>query len=92
MRNIIWLSGAPPEVCEGELGDGTDYHVDIAVRFAGRNTVFYAWTDDDSDPRYPYLARHRDELGKATDENCDPPSLVPFYLPHDGVNSEVGSR
>ena len=35
VQNIIWLSGAPPEVCEHELGDGTDYHVDIAARFAG---------------------------------------------------------
>ena len=76
MRHTIWLSGAPPEVCERELGDGTDYHVDIAARFAGHNTVLYAWTDDESDPRYPYLARHCDELGKATDENGEPLSLA----------------
>ena len=91
VRHVIWLSGAPPEVCEHELGDGTDYHIDIAARFAGRNRVLYAWTDDDSDPRYPYLLRHRDELRQATDETGAPLELVPLYLPHDGVYS-IGAR
>ena len=91
LSNIIWLSGAPPEVCELELGDGTDYHVDIAARFAGRNTVLYAWTDDESDPRYPYLVRHRDELTRATDETGKPLTPVPLHLPHDGVYG-IGNR
>ena len=91
VKNIIWLSGAPAEVCEQELGDATDYHVDIAARFADRNTVLYAWTDDESDPRYPYLVRHRDELAQATDEAGNPLRLVPLLLPHDGVYS-IGSR
>ena len=91
VQHIIWLSGAPPEVCERELGDATDYHVDIAARFTARNTVVYAWTDDESDPRYPYLVRHRDELRRATDETGASLSLVPLHLPHDGVYS-IGTR
>lgn len=89
--NVIWLSGAPPEVCEQELGDGTDYHVDIAARFTSRDTVVYAWTDDESDPRYPYLVRHREELRRASDETGAPLSLVPLQLPYDGVYS-IGAR
>jgi len=41
VTNFIWLSGAPPEVCEQGLGDGIDYHVDIAARFVDKNTVLY---------------------------------------------------
>jgi len=91
LQNIIWLSGAPPEVCENELGDGTDYHIDIAARFTGRNTVLYAWTDDESDPRYPYLVRHREELAAATDETGASLTLEPLALPHGGVYS-IGAR
>ena len=91
VSNIIWLSGAPPEVCELELGDSTDYHIDIAARFANRNTVLYAWTDDPSDPRYPYLVQHLDELKQATDETGAALNLVALPLPHDGVYS-IGDR
>jgi len=91
VQNIIWLSGAPPEVCENELGDATDYHIDIAARFTNRNQVLYAWTDNENDPRYPYLKRHREELQQATDETGDPLTLAPLYLPYDGVYS-IGSR
>jgi agmatine deiminase len=91
VRNFVWLSGAPPEVCEMELGDGTDYHVDIAARFVNQNTVLYAWTDDTNDPRYPYLSKHREELGAATDENGMPLNLVPLKLPFGGVFA-IGQR
>jgi agmatine deiminase len=85
VTNFIWLSGAPPEVCERELGDGTDYHVDIAARFVGKNTVLYTWTNDESDPRYPYLAKHLAELQAASDEDGEPLTLIPLYLPEGGV-------
>lgn len=91
VTNCIWLSGAPPDVCEQVLGDGTDYHVDIAARFVDRNTVLYAWTDDASDPRHPYLVKHREELQQATDENGNPLTLVPMELPEGGVWS-IGDR
>lgn len=89
--NFIWLSGAPPEVCSNELGDGTDYHIDIAARFTGKNEVLYAWTDDESDPRYPYLARHLEELRAAVDEDGEALSLQPMPLPEGGVFT-VGDR
>ncbi len=85
VSNVIWLSGAPPEVCEKELGDGTDYHVDIAARFVNKNTVVYTWTDDQSDARYPYLVKHLEELKAATDEEGHSLNLVPLYAPKNGV-------
>lgn len=90
VTNIIWLSGAPPEVCMDELGDGTDFHIDIAARFVNQNTVVYAWTDDTSDPRYPYLKQHREELQQARDENGEPLNLVALELPRGGVYATSG--
>jgi agmatine deiminase len=89
--NFIWLSGAPASVCEQELGDATDYHVDIAARFAGESTVLYAWTTDQTDPRYPYLSRHLDELKSATDDKGNRLELVPVELPEGGVHV-IGDR
>lgn len=89
--HFIWLSGAPAEVCTQELGDGTDYHIDIAARFIDRNKVLYAWTDDKNDPRYPYLVKHLEELKGSTDEAGNPLILEPIYLPTGGVYS-IGQR
>ena len=80
VRHFIWLSGAAPEVCES-LGDGTDWHVDIAARFTPEGAVLYCWTDDESDPRLPHLARHREELEKATDARGRPLELVALPTP-----------
>jgi len=89
--NFIWLSGAPAEVCENKLGDSTDYHIDIAARFTDRDKVLYAWTDDTSDPRYPYLAKHLEELQEATDELGNSLILQPLHLPVGGVYA-IGDR
>ena len=89
--NFIWLSGAPPDICEQVLGDGTDYHVDIAARFANKNTVLYAWTDDENDARYPYLAKHLEELKLANDEDGNPLRLIPVELPEGGIRA-IGDR
>jgi agmatine deiminase len=89
--NFIWLSGASAEVCQNELGDSTDYHIDIAARFTGRNKVLYAWTDDTNDPRYPYLEKHLEELQNATDELGNKLDLQPVYLPAGGVYA-IGDR
>jgi agmatine deiminase len=79
-ENIIWLSGAPKEVCDA-FGDVTDWHVDIAARFTDRSTVLYCWTEDRDDPRYPYLVRHREQLEQATDEEQRSLELVPLPMP-----------
>jgi agmatine deiminase len=84
IRKVIWLSGAPDEVCES-VGDTTDYHVDIAARFAGASTVLYSWTDDESDPRHSYLKRHREELRSAATESGARLDLVPLPLPKGGI-------
>ena len=91
VSHFIWLSGAPAEICEQVLGDGTDYHVDIAARFVGKNKVLYAWTDDHKDPRYPYLTTHLEELEAATNESGEPLTLIPLHLPAGGVYA-IGGR
>jgi agmatine deiminase len=80
VRHFIWLSGASPDVCES-LGDGTDWHVDIAARFTPEGAVLHCWTDDESDPRFPYLVRHREELEKAMDARGRPLELVALPTP-----------
>ena len=91
VSNYIWLSGAPAEICEKELGDSTDYHIDIAARFVGKNKILYSWTDDQNDPRYPFLIRHLEELRAATDEDGEPLTLIPLQLPDGGVYT-IGDR
>jgi agmatine deiminase len=68
VRHFVWLSGAPPEVCEA-LGDTTDYHVDIAARFVDEATVLATATDDEGDPRHRWLSRHERELAEATNQS-----------------------
>jgi agmatine deiminase len=80
VRHCIWLSGAPPDVCE-KLGDTTDWHVDLAARFTPGGAVLYAATDDTHDPRHPWLARHCEELEKATDARGRPLDLVALPTP-----------
>lgn len=84
IRHFIWLSGAPGDVCEA-MGDGTDYHVDIAARFVDETTVLYSWTDDRSAPHYPYLKQHLIELREAVTQAGKPLTLVPLPLPEKGV-------
>ena len=80
VENVIWLSGAPKDVCDA-FGDVTDWHVDIAARFTDRSTVLYCWTDDQNDPRYPYLVTHRRELERASDEAGHALELVALPTP-----------
>ena len=43
--------------------------------------MLYRWTDDESDPRFPYQVRHRDELEKATGWRGRPLDLVALPTP-----------
>ena len=86
ITHVIWLSGAPPEFCES-VGDTTDYHVDIAARFTDESTVLYTWTDDESDPRHPYLKKHLEELRAARTESGVQLTLAPLPVPKGGVYS-----
>jgi agmatine deiminase len=79
--NFVWLTGASTEDCN-KLGDGTDWHVDIAARFTDRSTVLACWTDDESDPRQPFLERHVSELEAATDEMGGPLTVIKIPSPH----------
>ena len=84
VKHFIWLSGAPPEACES-WGDTTDFHIDIAARFANESTILYQWTDDQNDPRYPYFKKHLEELRTATTESGKSLTLVPQPSPRNGV-------
>jgi agmatine deiminase len=80
IRHVVWLTGAPPEVCEA-LGDVTDYHVDIAARFTPAGTVLYCDPSDPGDPRYAILAQHRADLQGAVDARGRAFDLVPLPTP-----------
>ncbi|MCK4978122.1 MAG: agmatine deiminase family protein, partial [Anaerolineales bacterium] len=84
VKHFIWLTGARRGECE-KWGDETDSHIDIIARFTDDRTVFYNWTDNISDPRYPMLLTHYQELQEARTESGKPLTLVPLPLPKDGV-------
>ena len=84
IRHVVWLTGAPPEVCEA-LSDVTDYHVDIAARFTPAGTVLYGDPSDRGDPRCAILAQHRADLQAAVDIRGRAFDLVP--LPTPGIYS-----
>ncbi len=80
ITNFIWLSGAPPEECY-RLGDATDFHIDLAARFVGRNVVLANHTDDTSDPHKTYFDRHIAELRAAADETGAPLEIIKLPCP-----------
>jgi len=80
VSNFIWLSGASPADCY-RLGDATDFHVDLVARFAGQNVVLANHTDDDSDPRKPFMDRHVAELRESTDEAGAALDVIPLPCP-----------
>jgi len=88
LQHIIWLSGAPADFCDS-IGDDTDFHIDGAARFVDESTVLYTWTDDETDPVYPYLTQHREELREATTESEKALTLVPLPIPECGLFSTV---
>ncbi|MCD6426456.1 MAG: agmatine deiminase family protein [Anaerolineales bacterium] len=86
--NIIWLSGATREFCDA-VGSDTDMHVDGCARFVDESTVMYLWTDDDTNPYYPYLKKHREELENAHLENGKKLTLVPLLKPNNKMYSTL---
>ena len=80
VERFIWLSGAPPDICE-KLGDCTDYHIDIAARFTPSGAILYCDSTDTSDARHPYLSQHRAELECAADAKGKPFDLIALPTP-----------
>jgi agmatine deiminase len=80
VEHFVWLSGAAPEICE-QLGDCTDFHIDLAARFTPGGAVLYCAPPEAADPRHPYLVRHHDELRNATDRRGRPFDLVGLPTP-----------
>lgn len=84
VTHFIWLTGAAGDEAT-KFGNITDAHIDGAARFVNESTILYNWTDDKSDPRYPMLERHLNELSESTTESGVRPTLVPIPLPSGGV-------
>jgi agmatine deiminase len=84
INSFIWLTGATAEQTE-KFGNVTDAHIDGAARFVNQSTILYNWTEDTSDPRYPIVVRHFEELKRSTVETGAVPTLVPLPLPAGGV-------
>jgi len=80
LEQIIWLSGAPRDLCDA-IGDDTDYHVDGAARFTDESTVLYTWTEEKAHPEYQVLHQHRRELQAATTESGKALTLLPLPVP-----------
>ena len=77
VKHIIWLSGAPREVCD-LVGDDTDFHVDGAARFVDESTVLYSWSENESDPSYPFLKQHLDFSISIDVVTAAPPEARPY--------------
>jgi agmatine deiminase len=88
IEQIIWLSGASREFCDA-VGSDTDMHVDGCARFVGESTVMYLWTDDETNPYYPYLKKHREELENALTESGKKLTLVPLPKPKNQMYSTL---
>lgn len=88
VKHIIWLSGAPREFCD-VVGDETDFHIDMYARFVDESTVLYSWTDDKSNPFYPYLHRHLSELKEAVIESGKHMTLIALPLPNNVIYSTL---
>ena len=88
IKHIIWLSGASREFCDA-VGSDTDMHVDGCARFVDESTVMYLWTDDDTNPYYPYLKKHREELENTHLENEKKLTLVPLSKPNNKMYSTL---
>jgi agmatine/peptidylarginine deiminase len=80
VERFIWLSGADSATCE-RLGDSTDWHVDIAARFAPGDVILHSDPGDPADVRHPFLARHREELAEARTAAGRPYRLVALPTP-----------
>jgi len=88
VKHIIWLSGAPREFCDA-VGDETDFHIDTYARFVDVSTVLYCWTDDKSNPFYPYLHQHLSELKEAVTESGKQMTLIELPLPNNAIYSTL---
>jgi agmatine deiminase len=88
IEEIIWLSGASRAFCDA-VGSDTDMHVDGCTRFVDESTVMYLWTDDETNPYYSLLKKHREELERATTESGKKLTLIPLPKPKNQMYSTL---
>jgi agmatine deiminase len=91
IKHFIWITGTPPGTTK-PIRDITDFHVDGSARFVDTATVLYNWTENRSDPTYPYFERHLSELKTATTETGKTLSLVPLPIPESKIISMLNTR
>jgi agmatine deiminase len=91
VNHFIWITGTPPETPE-PLRDITDFHADGAARFVDEATVLYNWTDNKSDPAYPYFERHLSELREAETESRKKLTLIPLPVPKSEIISTMNNK
>lgn len=74
-KKILWLTG-------GEIaGDDTDGHIDQIARFVNPTTVVVSACDDPTDDNYKPAQQNLAELGRMTDLDGLPLTIVPLRLP-----------
>ncbi|HHH36589.1 MAG TPA: agmatine deiminase family protein [Gammaproteobacteria bacterium] len=82
---VLWLE-------HGEiLGDDTDGHIDMLVRFCGQDTLAYACCNDPADEHYGPLRLMEEELKCLRTKRGRPYRLAPLPLPAP-VHDEQGRR
>lgn len=91
IKHFIWITGTPPGTTK-PIRDITDFHIDGSARFVDDSTVLYNWTDNQSDPTYPYFERHLSELKTATTETGKALTLVPLPIPESKIISTMNTR
>ena len=91
VKHFIWLTGAPKELSD-KVGDITDFHIDGSARFVDESTVMYNWTDDHSNPEFPFYQKHLSELKESTIESGKALTLVPLPLPESEIISTMNMR
>jgi agmatine deiminase len=74
-KKVLWLTG-------GEIaGDDTDGHIDQIARFVNPTTVVASACDDLTDDNYKPAQQNLAELGRMTDQDGLPFTIVPMRLP-----------
>ncbi len=73
-------------------GDDTDFHIDVAARFAPGNKIVYIGCDDPNDEHFEPLARMREELSEISSYGADAGRYKLLQLPWPRAKYVGGKR
>jgi agmatine deiminase len=74
VEKVIWLPN-------GIYLDETNEHVDNIIHYCGPATVVLAWTDDQTDPQYPFSQAAFEILAAETDAKGRPFTIYKLHIP-----------